>query len=171
MIFFRMPRKRLDANLPERNIAAHFTPWFPWCDRRTMSDGHGDYVHKYGGVYLLAHFIDDVHKGSADFLHDAVIYIGEANHLGRRWYQFERSARHGSAGHSGGHSHRAWAENTGVPWGRLHVAAYPIWFESEGTTDAPDSLARRFRLNLEQFLLLNLVTFRRGKELHMLNVK
>ncbi|MBN8609127.1 MAG: hypothetical protein J0L92_00980 [Deltaproteobacteria bacterium] len=162
---------RLDADAPEPNVVGHFTPWFRWSDRLTMPDGHGGLVHEYGGVYILAHFASTAPSGSADFLDDAVVYVGEGASLKRRWYDFERSANLGLPGHSGGHSHRAWAAESGATWQTLHVASYPIWFESEGATDAPASLARRFRLHVEQLLLWKLAAHRRGKTLHLLNVK
>ena len=136
-----------------------------------MPDGHGGLVHEYGGVYILAHFANAAPAGPADFLDDAVVYVGEGAYLKRRWYDFERSANLGLSGHSGGHSHRAWAAESGATWQTLHVAAYPIWFEGEGATDAPASLARRFRLHVEQLLLWKLAAHRRGKTLHLLNVK
>jgi hypothetical protein len=162
---------RFDVDAPEPNIAGEFTPWFPWSARLKMPDGFGGHVHEYGGVYVLAHFPGAVPSGPADFLDDAVVYVGEGAHLMRRWYEFERSAYHGLSGHSGGHSHRAWCAKSGATWDTLHVAAYPIWFESEGATDAPASLARRFRLYLEQMLLWKLAAHRRGKQLPLLNVK
>ena len=150
-----------------------FTSWFPWASRLHIPDGFGGYVHSYGGVYLLAHFSGTVPPGPADFLDDAVVYVGEGAYLKRRWYDFERSAHLGLLGHSGGHSHRAWATAAGAAWETLHVAAVPIWFDGEGASDAPLSLARRFRLYLEQLILWKLVVHRRGRQglLNLLNVK
>ncbi|WP_157370546.1 hypothetical protein [Vulgatibacter incomptus] len=164
-------KPRIDADAPEPNIAGEFTPWIRWADRLSVPDGLGGHVHEHGGVYLLAHFPIRVPRGPADFLHSSVVYVGEGGHLKSRWYAFQRSALHGLVGHSGGHSHRAWRELSGAEWETLHVAALPIWFESEGSTDAPTSLARRFRLHLEQLLLWKLAVLRRGKKLTLLNAK
>ena len=134
----------------------------------------GEYdLHAYGGVYILAHFEKRVPRGPADHLDDRVIYVGEGNHLGRRWYQFERSAFHELPGHSGGHSHRRWCETSGAQWKSLHVAAFPIWFRNEGDTDASGSLARRFRLHVEQLVLWQIIRHRtaRDRPLDLLNVK
>lgn len=162
---------RFDADAPEPNVTGYFSPWFAWSQRLTIPDGHGGHVHHYGGVYVLAHFVDTPPGGPADVLDNAIVYVGEGGRLQRRWYDFERSALHGLSGHSGGHSHREWRERSGVPWDTLHVAAYPIWFESEGATDAPASLARRFRLYLEQLLLWKLAAHRARESLTLLNVK
>jgi hypothetical protein len=162
---------RLDADAPEPNVASHFSSWVPWGQRLTIPDGHGGHAHEYGGVYLLAHFDDAPAAGPANALDDAIVYVGEGGYLKRRWYDFERSAYLGVSGHSGGHSHRAWREKSGARWETLHVAAFPIWFESEGTTDASASLARRFRLYVEQLLLWRLSGHRRGRGLTLLNVK
>jgi hypothetical protein len=164
---------RLDADAPEPNVAGHFSSWVPWRDRLTIPDGHSGHVHDYGGVYLLAHFRGETPAGAADLLDDAIVYVGEGGHLKRRWYDFERSAHVGVAGHSGGHSHRRWREETGTAWETLQVAAFPIWFASEGDTDAPASLARRFRLYVEQSVLWKLAGHRRGlgRNLALLNVK
>ena len=165
-------KPRLDADAPESNIAGEFTPWFRWADRLDIPDGFGGHVHDYGGVYLLAHMPNRPQDGDpADFLDDAVIYVGEGAYLKRRWYDFERSAFLGLPGHSGGFSHRAWREQSGAAWETLHVAALPIWFASEDSTDAPTSLARRFRLHVEQLLLWKLAVHRRGKQLTLLNAK
>ena len=162
---------RLDADAPEPNVAEDFSPWFPWAARLTIPDGHGGHVHEYGGVYLLAHFVGAPPVGPASMLDDAIVYVGEGGHLKRRWYDFERSAFHGHNGHSGGHSHRTWRGQVGTSWDTLHVAALPIWFESEGSTDAPLSLTRRFRLHVEQVCLWRLVAHRHGRSLPLLNVK
>ena len=164
-------RTRLDADAPEPNVAGDFTPWVRWSDRLTTPDGFGGHIHDYGGVYLLAHFPKTAPAGSADVLDDAVVYVGEGAYLKRRWYDFERSANLGLPGHSGGHSHRVWAADSGATWKSLYVTALPIWFESEGSTDEPSSLARRFRLFVEQYLLWRLAVHRRGKGLHLLNIK
>lgn len=162
---------RLDADAPEANVASEFSSWVPWAQQHTIPDGHGGHVHEYGGVYLLAHFDVMPPLGPANILDDAIVYVGEGSYLKRRWYDFERSAYHGLSGHSGGHSHRAWRKRVGVSWKSLHIAAFPIWFESEGTTDEPTSLARRFRLYVEQLVLWRLVVHRRERDLPLLNVK
>ena len=166
-----MEMMRLDADAPEPNVAGHFSSWVSWEHRQAIPDDHGGYVHKYGGVYLLAHFASAPPQGPADVLHDAIVYVGEGKHLKQRWYQFERSAYLGLSGHSGGASHRTWREQSRIPWETLHVAAFPIWFASEGTTDAPASLARRFRLYVEQLLLWKLAVHRREHAVPLLNAK
>lgn len=168
-----MPRpKRLDSASPERNVVGSLSPWCRWDARRSITDGHDGVAYEYGGVYLLAHLGAAPAGVPADPCDDRIVYIGEGSHLGRRWYQFERSAKRGLPGHSGGHSYRVWAKRNKVPWDTLYVAAYPIWFASEGDTNDPTSLAKRFRLFLEQKLLLDLVAHRRDRsELHLLNAK
>lgn len=164
--------KRLDADAPEQNVVGHFSCWFPWRKRLEIPDGYGGHAHEYGGVYLLGHFEGAAPRGPARIGDDAIVYVGEANQLGRRWYDFERSALHARFGHSGGHRHREWRDAGGAAWESLCVAALPIWFESEGDTDAPASLARRFRLHVEQQVLWRLVVNRAGREgLTLLNVK
>lgn len=162
--------KRVDADAPEQNVAGFFSAWTPWSERLTVPDGFGGHIHEYGGVYLLAHFAKTP-AGAADSLDDAIVYVGEANDLKRRWYDFERSALYGLTGHSGGHTHRQWREATRIGWETLHVAALPVWFESEGDTDAPLSMTRRFRLHAQQLVLWRLAAHRRGRHLTLLNVK
>jgi hypothetical protein len=101
--------RRLDSAAPERNVVGLLSPWCPWDARRDISDGHDGFAYQYGGVYLLAHFSRPPRNQPADPLDDRIVYIGEGRHLGRRWYQFERSAKRGFSGHSGGHSYLEWA--------------------------------------------------------------
>lgn len=151
----------------------HFSEWFPWAERLAIPDRFGGHVHQYGGVYLLAHFRKASPAGPANYLDDAIVYVGEGGSLRTRWKQFDDSARDGRAGHSGGHSHRAWCEGVGLTLETLHVAAYPIWLESEQHAKAPLSLTVRHRLHVEQVVLWELVKHRRGRgrRLSLLNKK
>lgn len=153
-------------------MVGQFTPWISW-EKRTGVEESGAKLTAYGGVYLIAHFLKSPPTGTADHLDDRVVYVGEGKNLGRRWYQFERSAKHELPGHSGGWSHLEWRTKSGTSWESLHVAALPIWFAGEGDTDASGSLARRFRMYVEQTVLWQIVTHRTANapRLSLLNVK
>lgn len=102
-------------------IAGHslrFCSWTPWGSRQHIQGS------EHSGVYLLARFTGTaparVERDDA-----AIVYIGEtvARSLGKRWYEFNRSAFAALNGHSGGWSYRA---NVGRTPRGLYVAALPV---------------------------------------------
>lgn len=100
-----------------------FTTWLPWRDRGQLLGGDRP------GVYLLAHF-DARPPTSVNPCDAEVIYIGETcqQSLQERLRAFDRSARTGASGHSGG---RTYHKSFGVPTNSLYVAvAAAPWDDS-----------------------------------------
>ena len=145
--------KDLGFLIPGENVRQDFTRWVPWTNRLDEPEtGHP--LHEYSGVYLLAHIEGKAPDGSADPTDARVIYVGEGGHLGRRWYNFQRSVG-ARSGHSGGHSYRERFKRT-TPRPTLHVATFPVWLrESEPEPDPSDprTLTCRLRHHIEQGLL------------------
>jgi hypothetical protein len=138
-----------------------FTAWAPWAKRSELRTRRwGDRVDGYGGVYLLSH--DPAPTDTpADPLGGNIIYVGEGGWLQRRWGYFERSARDGKDGHSGGHSYR---ERFGSEhWSSLHVAAFPVWFGEEDTCD--ERLLDAYRLAVERAIILAQCALGQGNQL------
>ena len=99
-----------------------FERWVPWAKRNDTTDSGK------AGVYLLGRF-EASPPEVVEPLSESVIYIGETcdQTLGKRWYQFNRSAFE-KAGHSGGWTFSArYCENCVVePVGWLYVAPLPV---------------------------------------------
>lgn len=159
-----------DQGAPERNFFRQFTAWTPWSKRDALPDGHGFKVGEYAGVYLLAHF-DKPPSGPAEHTHAEILYVGEGQWLGRRWYQFERSARLGLGGHSGGHSYRARVgERFSELWPKIHVAALPIWFGDSKRRRSAEDWTQTYRLYAEWRILWELTSARSGTH-NLLNAR
>jgi hypothetical protein len=159
-----------DVGAPQRNFFREFTPWTPWSKREETPDGHGFRVHEYAGIYLLAHF-DKPPPGAAVHTQPEILYVGEGLWLRRRWNQFERSARLGLGGHSGGHSYRARvAERFADFWLKLHVAALPIWFGDAKQRRSAEDWTQAYRLYVERRILWELTCARAGTH-NLLNAK
>ncbi len=136
-----------------------FTPWAPWTSRGVLTDPKGDYpVSTYPGVYLLGRFSRGVPQGPADYLSAGVVYVGEGHNLGRRWYQFEKSAFRAKPGHSGGWSYRARYASDSQD---LYVAALPIWFGGDMHASAED-WTQAYRLYVERYIIWELTAARGG---------
>ena len=96
-----------------------FSRWFPWKDRNDIPDV------SLPGVYALAHFRRPP-QGVADPLDYRVRYIGQSCCRGGvkgRLNLFDRSARTGRKGHSGGKTFHG--DFGGIVDG-LYVAAYTV---------------------------------------------
>jgi len=103
------------------NLAAVFGDWFPWNSRSQVPGAERP------GVYILAHFSPgSIPQGPADPFAEDIVYIGETcdQTLGKRWYQFNRSAFEKKGGHSGGWTYQGVCAELG---GDLYVAACPVW--------------------------------------------
>jgi hypothetical protein len=148
-----------DRGTPQRNFFREFTVWAPWSARDQVPDGHGYRIAEYSGVYLFAHF-EKTPVGSANILDEAIFYVGEALWLADRWRQFERSARHGKSGHSGGHSYRDKFGTT--RWSQLHVAALPIWFGDAKQPRSAEDWTQAYRLCVERRVIWELTVARNG---------
>lgn len=156
-----------DAGAAEKNFFRSFTRWLPWQSRDEEKDQWGYHVHEYPGVYLLAHFDGDAPKGVADYTDPAIIYVGEALWLQRRWRQFIESACYGRSGHSGGHSYRAKYKTK--LWSKLYVAALPIWFGKD-TRRSLEDWTQAFRHYVERRVIWE-ITMSRGGTNGLLNRK
>lgn len=126
-----------------------FTSWKPWAQRGNIGNAGGP------GVYLLAHIPQgQVPAGPASPLDEHIVYIGETHRqtLGRRWSDFDRSARTGNRGHAGG---RTYHKRFGTIQGNLYVAAYTPE-QSDWTRSLPVLLPTLYRvevgLGLRQYL-------------------
>ncbi len=95
-----------------------FTAWAPWAQRGGLAGVDRP------GVYLLARFRSEP-PPKADPLDASVLYIGETvrQRLGKRWYDFARSAFKKKDGHSGGWAYRKRVATTPRA---LYVAALPV---------------------------------------------
>jgi hypothetical protein len=121
------PFPDLHGDSPHRSVFTKFSRWTRWNPkaRESIPTSWTDYpLHKFGGVYLLAHLPGGALDAPADFLDDRIVYVGESQRLGTRWEEFDRSAGHTKSGHAGGHSYRA---VFGAPREDLHVAALGVW--------------------------------------------
>lgn len=95
-----------------------FSKWYHWYDRNSIKNIHLE------GVYLLARFKNNIPQGEATPLSNEIIYIGETcRSLKQRWKEFDNSAFHEKAGHSGGWSYAREYNNLGED---LYVSACPI---------------------------------------------
>lgn len=149
-----------------KNTFRKFSPWVRWGEREALVDSDGNAYSTYPGVYLLAHFAR-IPSAPADYLSKEIIYVGEGKLLGRRWYDFERSATLGNSGHSGGHSYRR--EHGQDQWSRLCVAALPTWFGADDHSSEED-WTQSYRLYVERRIIWELTVTRRGKH-KLLNKK
>jgi hypothetical protein len=147
-----------DKGSSQTNFFREFTSWWPWSKRQEVPDGHGYKAADYAGVYLLAHFDGNAPGGAATHLDDQIIYVGEGSRLRGRWRQFERSARHGLSGHSGGFSYRD--AFGGDRWDQLHVAALPIWFGDDSQPSSSEPWTQAYRLYVERRILWDLTVHR-----------
>jgi len=143
-----------DDGAPKQNFFRSFSPWAKWAERERLDDGHGFSVHDYSGVYLLAHFDNRPPSGTAEYLDDAIFYVGEAVWLKRRWRQFQDSARDGLPGHSGGHTYRATFKPSKLS--RLYVAAMPVWFGDAKLPRSEEDWTQSFRLYVERSIIWGL---------------
>lgn len=79
-----------------------FSQWYSWSSRDDIS-----VLLSRPGIYLLAHSKHRAPTLNANSLPQQIIYIGESCNqtLTTRLNQFDRSARTGTSGHSGGKSY------------------------------------------------------------------
>ncbi len=96
-----------------------FSIWFPWDQRNHVPDC------ELPGVYALAHF-QGAPEGTADPLDPCIRYIGQSCSRGGvrgRLALFDRSARTGKNGHSGG---RTYHEKFGAVNSGLYVSVFSV---------------------------------------------
>jgi hypothetical protein len=111
----------------------HFCDWVPWNRWKRLNDL--DRV----GVYVLSKRNGGL-SGCADFLSDAVVYIGKTNEgkttsLRSRLSQFDRAAFQNGGGHAGGHTYR---DKFGADQTGLCVSVCPVhWIGSGNVPDLP----------------------------------
>jgi len=148
-----------DNGAKETNVFRDFSDWAPWEQRKNLLDPvWNSRLAVYPGVYILAHF-DKSPVGTADYLDDAIFYVGEGGHLGRRWYQFERSALEGKSGHSGGFSYQT--KYGKQLWKKLHIAALPVWFGDRD--ESIEDWTQVYRLYVERRILWEITMKRNGR--------
>lgn len=146
-----LPTRALGGVVPTFTV---FSPWASWNERQTLADGLGHRLVSYAGVYLLAHFADGPPLGPANYLDDAIVYVGMSRYLARRLGQFEGSVAK-KTGHSGGHSYR---DAHGALSPHLHVALLPVWFDKD--TDPDGRLASFYTLLVESHVVCHLTAHR-----------
>ena len=123
------------------NVVQGFLPWVRWSKRTTIPVPHDRWracAHEYPGVYLFA----DSEACPDDTLphrDPRVIYVGESEHLGRRWGEYQR-----------------WIPETwGLSLNRIWVAAFPTWLGDDDVHPSP--LTTQFRLYTERRIIWDLV--------------
>lgn len=99
-----------------------FSKWYHWSERHLIKNSD------LPGMYLLTKF-DKAPEGFVDPLDKHIIYIGETSRsLKRRWKEFDNSAFHDTAGHSGGWRYKYTYGDNGKD---LYVAAMPVKYVFE----------------------------------------
>lgn len=102
-----------------KSILNKFTPWIRWSNRKDLDLSKP-------GIYLLGRFTVSAPTGKPDFS-SKLIYIGETcgQKLGRRLYQFQRSAFLGIEAHSGGSTFaREYSIKSEPSW--LYLSIQPV---------------------------------------------
>jgi hypothetical protein len=96
-----------------------FTKWLPW-SRRAHLPGT-----KYPGVYMIGHFATPP-QGNPDPSSEEIIYIGQTTKgsLAGRWSKFDKSARTGRFGHSGGRNYHSFFAPTDLD--KAYVSAIVV---------------------------------------------
>lgn len=135
-----------------------FSRWVPWAARASVKDRWEYSMVDYAGVYLIGHFAETPAAEPADFLDDAILYVGKSNWLVRRLDQFERAVG-GGTGHSGGRSYRARYHRLQPD---LHVAVLPIWLGTN-TATSQEPVTKQFTGWVEAHVLTSLAVHRRDR--------